>query len=106
MQCPKCAAVVPIDPCYVSWCDSCNWNVEPSAEKRAENIFERFYSELGIKAGRQPFESMADRGAHGSERAEGGKIFNSGSIASGWALNADPKFQKLMKNVLFHFGVK
>ncbi len=40
------------------------------------------------------------------ERADGGKVFNAGSIASGWALNSDPKFQTLMRNVLFHFGVK
>lgn len=40
------------------------------------------------------------------ERPEGGKVFNAGSIGAGWALAADPKFQRLMKNVLFHFGVE
>jgi hypothetical protein len=39
------------------------------------------------------------------ERPDGGKVFNAGAIASGWALNADPKFQSLMRNVLAHFGV-
>jgi len=39
------------------------------------------------------------------ERPEGGKVFNAGAIASGWALHADPKFQTLMRNVLAHFGV-
>jgi N,N-dimethylformamidase len=39
------------------------------------------------------------------ERAEGGKVFNAGTIASGWALTVDPKFQTLMRNVLAHFGV-
>jgi hypothetical protein len=40
------------------------------------------------------------------ERPEGGRVFNAGSIGSGWALHADPKFQALMRNVLHHFGVR
>jgi len=40
------------------------------------------------------------------ERPEGGRVFNAGSIGSGWALLADAKFQRLLSNVLFHFGVK
>ena len=40
------------------------------------------------------------------ERAEGGRVFNAGSIGSGWALWVDPKLQALMRNVLHHFGVK
>ena len=39
------------------------------------------------------------------ERPDGGKVFNAGAIASGWALHSDPKFQALMRNVLAHFGV-
>jgi hypothetical protein len=35
------------------------------------------------------------------ERPEGGRVFN-----AGWALLADPKFQRLLSNVLYHFGVK
>jgi hypothetical protein len=39
------------------------------------------------------------------ERPDGGCVFNAGSIGSGWALLADAKFQKLVSNVLAHFGV-
>jgi len=39
------------------------------------------------------------------ERPEGGRVFNSGSIGSGWALASDPRYQTLMRNVLAHFGV-
>ncbi|MES2695760.1 MAG: LamG domain-containing protein [Verrucomicrobiota bacterium] len=39
------------------------------------------------------------------ERPEGGKVFNAGSIASGWSLASEPKLQALMRNVLAHFGV-
>ena len=41
------------------------------------------------------------------ERPNGGKVFNAGAIAFGWALDADPKHSTLLRNVLFHFaGVK
>jgi hypothetical protein len=40
------------------------------------------------------------------ERAEGGRVLNAGSIGAGWALLGDPKFQTLMRNILFHFGAK
>ncbi len=39
------------------------------------------------------------------ERPEGGRVFHAGSIGSGWALHADPRFQALFRNVLHHFGV-
>jgi hypothetical protein len=40
------------------------------------------------------------------ERPEGGRVFNAGSIASGWTIYFDTKFQTLMRNVLTHFGVR
>jgi hypothetical protein len=40
------------------------------------------------------------------ERPSGGRVFNAGAIAAGWALSADPKLQTLVSNVLHHFGVK
>jgi hypothetical protein len=40
------------------------------------------------------------------ERPQGGRVFNAGSLGAGWGLSVDPQFQKLMRNVLFHFGVK
>ncbi len=39
------------------------------------------------------------------ERPEGGVVFNAGSIGSGWALQADPRFGILFRNVLHRFGV-
>ena len=38
------------------------------------------------------------------ERPEGGRVFNAGSIGSGWALHSDPQMQTLLRNVLHHFG--
>jgi len=55
----------------------------------------------------RPIQPATDQGGEMIywERAEGGRVFNAGSIGSGWALHADPKFQRLMQNVLAHFGV-
>ena len=39
------------------------------------------------------------------QRPEGGRVFNVGSIAAGWALPADPKLQTLLRNVLANFEV-
>jgi hypothetical protein len=40
------------------------------------------------------------------ERPDGGRVFNAGTIAFGWALLEDRKLQGLMRNVLARFGVK
>lgn len=40
------------------------------------------------------------------ERPQGGRVFHAGSLGAGWGLSVDPKFQTLIRNVLFHFGVK
>ena len=40
------------------------------------------------------------------ERADGGRVFNAGSIGSGWVLSADPRWAAVMRNVLAHFGVE
>ncbi len=55
----------------------------------------------------RPIKPKTDQGGEliWWERPEGGLVFNAGSIGSGWALHADPKFQALFRNVLHHFGV-
>ena len=40
------------------------------------------------------------------ERPEGGRVFNAGTIASGWVLAVDPRMAGLLRNVLAHFGVE
>jgi N,N-dimethylformamidase len=40
------------------------------------------------------------------ERPQGGHVFNAGSLGAGWGLSVDPQFQTLIRNVLYHFGVK
>ena len=55
----------------------------------------------------RPIRPKSEQGAEMIywERAEGGKVFNAGSINAGWGMFYDAQFQALMRNVLFHFGV-
>src|SRR5262245_10731530 len=55
----------------------------------------------------RPVKPKTDKGGEMIywKRPEGGRVFNAGSIGAGWGLLADAKFQRLLKNVLFHFGV-
>ncbi len=39
------------------------------------------------------------------KRPQGGRVFHAGAIGAGWALDVDPKFQALMRNVLNAFGI-
>jgi hypothetical protein len=38
------------------------------------------------------------------ERPQGGTVFNAGAIGFGWALDADPKLTRLLRNVLHHLA--
>jgi hypothetical protein len=38
------------------------------------------------------------------ERPQGGTVFNTGAIGFGWALDADPKLTRLLRNVLHHLA--
>jgi hypothetical protein len=55
----------------------------------------------------RPIRPKSDQGGEMIywERPDGGRVFNAGSIGSGWALHSDPRFQTLMRNVLHRFGI-
>lgn len=55
----------------------------------------------------RPIKPKTDQGGEMIwwERPEGGRVFNAGCIASGWAVHADPKLGALVRNVLSRFGV-
>jgi hypothetical protein len=39
------------------------------------------------------------------ERPEGGHIFNAGAVGASWVLGVDQAFERLLANVLHHFGI-
>lgn len=58
-RCPECGADVPVEPRFVTWCDACDWNVDPGAldpeirriealrRRLAQRYGERLFAELG-----------------------------------------------------------
>lgn len=39
------------------------------------------------------------------ERPEGGRVFNAGAVGASWVLGVDTAFERLLTNVLYHFGI-
>jgi hypothetical protein len=40
------------------------------------------------------------------ERPQGGRVFHAGAVGAAWVIGSDPNFGKLLKNVLYRFGVQ
>lgn len=57
--CPKCRATISIDPRYPTWCDKCDWNLEPPATVQARNVFETLYAGAGLRSSRNLFEVVS-----------------------------------------------
>jgi heat shock protein HtpX len=57
--CPKCQASIPIDARYPTWCDKCDWNLEPPAAVRTRNVFETLYAQAGLRSSRNLFDAVS-----------------------------------------------
>ncbi|MEV4331820.1 M48 family metalloprotease [Streptomyces sp. NPDC049597] len=63
-RCPECGADVPVESRFVTWCDACDWNVDPGApapdprriealrRRLAQRYGERLFADLGPRPGR------------------------------------------------------
>lgn len=58
MECPVCHATIPVDPNYVSWCDRCEWNLQPQEPAPPRNVFEASYASIGRRASKNLFDRM------------------------------------------------
>src|SRR5437016_4013221 len=59
--CPNCGDHLPVNPGYVTWCEVCNWNIQPHQEIGPRNTFESFYAALGQKLGQVLFNQLAQQ---------------------------------------------
>jgi len=57
-ECPTCHALLPFDPDYVTWCDSCGWNLQPESVARPRTLFESFYLSLGQRLSAGLFDEV------------------------------------------------
>ncbi len=62
--CPQCGATVPVHPEYVTWCDQCDWNLQPSKSKQRQSLFDRYYTVLGQRFSKGLFDSLVQRSPH------------------------------------------
>jgi Zn-dependent protease with chaperone function len=59
--CSNCAAVLPVDPGFVAWCDQCGWNVQPTAPAEVSSLLGRAFAAFGRRSGQQLFEQLVGR---------------------------------------------
>jgi len=61
--CPQCGATLPTDPRYVTWCDACDWNVEPrGAAKKEERPREKRRRERALQRAQRLHDEMRTQG--------------------------------------------
>ncbi|MBL9127786.1 MAG: hypothetical protein JNL97_09070, partial [Verrucomicrobiales bacterium] len=86
-------AVMPVDP--------------PSIRRLANGVIPWQHGGSAFDYFFRPIRPMNEQGGEMIwwERPDGGTVFNAGSIGAGWALQADPRWAALLRNVLHRFGV-
>jgi Zn-dependent protease with chaperone function len=47
-----------VNPHYVTWCDQCNWNIEPTGFVQPRTIAERFYERIGQRLGQSMLQEV------------------------------------------------
>ncbi len=57
--CPECNAPITVHPDFVSWCEQCNWNLQPIKSEHKANAIEKIYLALGKKQSSVLFERFA-----------------------------------------------
>lgn len=62
-SCPICGQLIPENHGYVSWCDQCDWNLQPLKPDNPMNIFESFYGRLGQRQSQRLFENLKKSGS-------------------------------------------
>jgi hypothetical protein len=60
--CPECAHPLSVHPGFVTWCDECDWNVDPSQAKRPTRRWTRRRQARDDRAARQVYERVRARG--------------------------------------------
>src|SRR5215470_13530306 len=57
-ECPTCHLELPFDPDYVTWCDQCEWNLQPDRVVRPNTLFESLYLSLGQRFSARLFDQV------------------------------------------------
>ena len=60
-ECPKCHAVIPVYPDYVTWCDKCGWNLKAHKPERPRTLFESLYASMGARLSRKLLADLSKK---------------------------------------------
>ncbi|MDQ0878742.1 Zn-dependent protease with chaperone function [Paenibacillus sp. V4I3] len=63
INCPQCQEIVLKVHGYATWCDKCNWNINPKENKGPKNLFEKIYIQAGKKSSEGLLNTMIRNGA-------------------------------------------
>ncbi len=56
--CPKCQAVLPVNPGFTTWCEHCGWNLDLDERLRPKNLFETLYFAVGRRLSGTLFDTI------------------------------------------------
>lgn len=62
MACPGCGASLPILPAWVTWCQGCDWNVDPSPPPK-QSWWDRQFSQASARTSQSLFVKLSEAGA-------------------------------------------
>ena len=59
-SCPSCGAALPVDPRFVAWCESCNWNLEADRPQAQAGRLDWIAAGLGRRLGDRMADQLAE----------------------------------------------
>lgn len=60
ISCPQCQATVPVHRGYVSWCDHCEWNTDPTPLNEFPTFLDNINQRFGERYGAQLFRAVVE----------------------------------------------
>ncbi|MCB0008025.1 MAG: M48 family metalloprotease [Anaerolineales bacterium] len=58
-RCPECGQQLPVLAEYTTWCDQCNWNLQPNAPAAPAGLFATLYLQLGQRFSQALYAEVA-----------------------------------------------
>ncbi|QYR19295.1 M48 family metallopeptidase [Paenibacillus sp. sptzw28] len=62
VSCPQCGSDMPVIPGYVTWCDQCDWNLNPERVSSHERLADKLNRKIGVRAVQRLYDSIMTAG--------------------------------------------
>ena len=57
--CPQCGSTMPVNTGFVTWCEECDWNVQPLEDQTSDSLIASIYLRLNRRMSESLFTQMA-----------------------------------------------